>query len=230
MRALLICDDYWHPGKIPIDGVAPLAEQGYQFNIISDAKDFGPKTLFDYPVVLMCKSDNVSQEDRASWKTEEVQQAFVSYVENGGGLIAVHSGIIAGKEIGALDRLIGCRFTFHPQACPVTVQPIKPHPVVEGVGMFCEVDEHYRINIIAPDADVIMASYSPAQGEVDKYEEEPGNNTPAWICPAGYVRSQGKGRVCVLTTGHLLPAWLNPHFQKTLVNALQWCSGERDKR
>ena len=222
MRVLLICDDYWHPGQIPIDGAALLSEQGFQFDIISDAKDFKPNMLPDYPVVLMAKSDQVSQQDKASWKTEEVQQAFVNYVENGGGLLAVHSGTVAGENTEALNRLIGCRFTFHPQACPVTVQPLKSHPVTEGVGMFCEIDEHYRINILVPDVDIIIASYSPPQGEADKYEEDPANNTPAWICPAGYVRSQGKGRVCVLTPGHTSAVWQNPHFQQTLVNALRW--------
>ena len=85
MRVLMICDDFWHPGQIPIDGVAPLAELGFQFEIISNANDFKSGMLSDYPVVLLCKSDQTSQEDRTRWLTDEIQQAFVSYVENGGG-------------------------------------------------------------------------------------------------------------------------------------------------
>ena len=224
MRVLLVCDDYWHPGQIPIDGIAPLKEQGFQFDIISNANDFAPEKLSDYSVVLLCKSDQVSQQDKTSWKTEAIQLAFTGYVEKGGGLLAVHSGIVAGKITGALERLIGSRFVFHPEACPVTVQPIKPHPVTEGVGMFCEIDEHYRLEILVPDADILIASYSPPQGEENKYKEDPSHNTPAWICPAGYVRTQGKGRICVLTPGHLLPVWLNPHYQRTLANALRWCA------
>ena len=42
MRILLICDDYYHPGDIPIAGVEPLKEKGFQFNIITDANDFKP--------------------------------------------------------------------------------------------------------------------------------------------------------------------------------------------
>jgi len=227
MRVLLLCDDYWHPGQIPIDGVAPLAGQGFQFDIITDAKKFTPDMLSGYPVVLMAKSDQASREDdKTKWKTGAVQQAFITYVENGGGLLVVHSGAVTGKETEAFDRMIGCRFISHPNACPVTVQPIKPHPVTEGVGMFCETDEHYRIEITAEDANVLIASYSPPQGEADKYQEDPYNNTQAWICPAGYVRTQGKGRICVLTPGHLLPVWLNPQYQRTIANALKWCGGQ----
>jgi uncharacterized protein len=108
----------------------------------------------------------------------------------------------------------------------VTVQPIKPHPVTEGVGMFCETDEHYRLEILAKDADILIASYSPPQGEAEKYQEDPYHNTQAWICPAGYVRTQGKGRICVLTPGHLLPVWQNPQYQRTITNALNWCGGQ----
>jgi len=226
MRVLFLCDDYWHPGQIPIDGVAPLADQGFQFDIIKDAKEFKPDMLSGYPVVMMAKSDQASQKDETKWKTGAVQQAFIAYVENGGGLLLVHSGTVTGKETEALDRMIGCRFITHPNACPVTVQPIKPHPVTEGVGMFCETDEHYRIEITAQDADVLIASYSPPQGEAEKNQEDPYKNTQAQICPAGYVRTQGKGRICALTPGHLLPVWLNPQYQRTIANALKWCGSQ----
>jgi len=226
MRVLLICDDYWHPGQVPIDGAAPLAEYGFQFDAITNGNDFSPEKLAQYPVVLLAKSDETTQTDRQPWKTEAVQRAFVDYVESGGGLLVVHSGTVCGKNTETLDKLIGCRFINHPNACPVTVQPVKPHPITEGVGIFCETDEHYRIQITAADADVLAASYSPQQGEESKYKEEPYFNTPAAICAAGYVRTQGKGRVCVLTPGHLLPVWLNPQFQKLLANALRWTSGE----
>jgi type 1 glutamine amidotransferase len=230
MRVLLICDDYWHPGQVPVDGVVPLAKQdcpqaNFQFDIITNANDFSPCLLQKYPAVVLAKCDEVSQEDRQPWKTETVQRAFVDYVESGGGLVAIHSGIVCGKNTVRLDKLIGCRFIGHPNNCPVTVQPVKPHLVTEGVGMFCETDEHYRIEIIASDADVLLASYSPPQGEKSKYQEDPYFNTPAAICPAGYVRTQGAGRVCVLTPGHFLPVWLNPQFQHLLSNSLSWCAG-----
>jgi len=225
MRVLLICDDYYHPGKVPIEGIEPLKAKGFEFDIITNANDFKAEMLSDYPVVLLCKCDEITGEDRVSWKTASLQQAFVDYVEKGGGLLAVHTATVAGKDTEVLDRLIGCRFAWHPADCPVTVQPVKPHPITEGVGMFCEVDEHYRLEILAEDIDIIMASYSPPQGSMDKHEEDPYHNTTAWVGACGYVRKQGSGRVCVLTPGHLLPVWHNPQYQRTLENALRWCAG-----
>jgi len=225
MRVLLLCDDFWHPGKIPIEGVSPLEKHGFRFDIIIDANDFKPEMLIEYPVVILSKCDEVTPEDKTSWKTEAVQKAFIDYVEKGGGLIVIHTGLVAGESTETLDRLIGSRFTYHPHDCPVTVQPIKPHPITENVEMFTEVDEHYRLDIITDDVDVFMASYSPPQGEAGKHNDDPYHNTSAWIGAAGYTRTQGNGRVCVLTPGHHLPVWHNPQFQQVLENALRWCSG-----
>ena len=227
MRILLLCDDFHHPGQVAVDGAALLEKQGFQFDVIRDVTNFNPDIFSDYPVILMCKCDHVSQQDQTSWQTETVQQAFVDYVEKGGGLLAVHTALVAGENAGRLERLIGCRFAFHPHECPVTVQPVKPHPITEGVGMFCETDEHYRLAFSASDMDIIMASYSPPQGDAEKYDTAPYDNTPAWISPCGYVRTQGKGRICVLTPGHFLAVWQNPHYQRTLANALYWCAGQK---
>jgi len=224
MKVLLLCDDISHPGHVPSEGIVPLKEYGFQFDIITDAKNFNPEILSGYDAVLISKSDNTSREDKTDCKTESVQQAFIGYVENGGGLLAVHSGVVAGEHTEALNRLIGCRFIFHPRACPVTVQPVKPHPVTEGVEMFCETDEHYRIEILANDIDILMASYSPPP--IPEPGHEPNLKDTAWISAACYVRTQGKGRICVLTPGHFLPIWHTPQFQRTLKNALNWCAGK----
>jgi hypothetical protein len=77
MKVLLICDDYWHPGQVPIDGAAPLARHGFQFDTVSNANDFSSGSLKQYPVVLLVKSDEVSQADKQPWKTEAVQKAFI---------------------------------------------------------------------------------------------------------------------------------------------------------
>ncbi len=41
----------------------------------------------------------------------------------------------------------------------------------------------------------------------------------------GYVRSIGKGRLCVLTPGHILSVWENEEYRKLVRNAVFWCAG-----
>jgi len=221
MRVLLLCDDRFHPGNIPAEGITPLKEKGFEIDVIQDASKFDPATLGDYAVVVMSKSDHTSMHDHSPWRTEEVQDAFVKYVENGGGLLASHSGTVAGENTDKLNKLVGCRFTQHPAVCPVTVQPVKPHPVTNGVGMFCENDEHYNLEILANDVEILAAAYAAPQGVEGEKGYDPGG-----IMPAAYVRTQGKGRVCMLTPGHTPEVWHNTHFRQMLVNALNWCAGK----
>ena len=41
--------------------------------------------------------------------------------------------------------------------------------------------------------------------------------------PAGWTRTHGKGRMCVLTTGHNPEVWQQPSYQSLLRNCLAWC-------
>jgi len=222
MRILLLCDDEYHPGEIPINGMKPLEAKGFSIDVISDTTDFDPSVLESYDAVVLSKCDHVTINNLTSWKTPQVQDAFVQYVEKGGGLIVTHSGTVKGENTAVLDKLAGCAFAYHPNNTPVTVGMLKPHPITEGVKIFTEVDEHYHLEILADDLDILASSYAPAQGEESKYESEPYFNAPAHIAPTVLVRTQGKGRVCVLTPGHHLAVWLNPEFQQLLENALRW--------
>jgi len=230
MRILLLCDDQYHPGKIPTDGILPLKEKGFTVEIISNGADFNSARLGDYNVVIMSKCDHTTLEDHTPWKTPAVQEAFIQYIENGGGLLVAHSGTVAGAGTQALDALVGCRFGWHPNNNQVTVDVIKPHPITAGVGAFTAEDEHYHLEILAEDADIFLASYSAAQGAAEKYESEPYFNAPAAVRAAGYSRTQGKGRVCVLTPGHTAEVWSNPQFQLLLENAVRWCAGDDKPR
>jgi type 1 glutamine amidotransferase len=227
MRVLLFCDDHYHPGEVPTKGMAPLREKGFDIDVICDTTDFDPADIFTYDVVVMSKCDHITQANNDSWKTPAVQAALVEFVEKGGGLLVTHNGTVRGTmaDTSVLDRLAGCYFAFHPNRSPITVGPLKPHPITNGVEIFCEVDEHYHLEILADYIDILAASYGAAVGDAAKYESEPYMNYPAYIAPSCYVRTQGKGRVCVLTPGHTLEVWLNPSFQKMLENALHWCGG-----
>ena len=176
MKVLLLCDEHYHPGQIVIDGVAPLKDKGFEFDVITNGADFKPEMLKNYPVVLLSKNDDCTAENPVSWKTDEIQQSFVDFVEQGGGLLGVHSAIVAGKNTAKIDKLLGSKFVFHPDFSPVTVQPIKPHPITAGVGMFCEIDEQYQLEFLVDDVDILAASYKAEQGDVSKIAENKSKN------------------------------------------------------
>ena len=105
MRILVICDDYWHPASTPRAGLEALGAQ-YEFDWLENALDWNPDSLHHYPVVILTKSDNRSASDQTPWVTDDVQNAFVAYVQAGNGLLVVHSGTVY-EKVPVMRRLIG---------------------------------------------------------------------------------------------------------------------------
>lgn len=205
MRILVLCDDKWHPAQTVRQGLLPVRPEALQWDFIEDAREFDPACLTEYPVVVLSKSNNVSAADETPWMTPAVQQALVGFVEGGGGLLAIHSGTAGYAQALALRGLLGGVFVQHPPQCPVEVIPQPGHPLCAGSSSFTLTDEHYFMALDDPQADVFLTTSS-----------EHGSQ------PGGWLRTQGKGRVCVLTSGHNLTVWQHPSFQALIGRALDW--------
>lgn len=211
MQILVLCDDQWHPARVPCEGLSPLQNNGFTFDWIEDAREWSAERMAAYPLVILSKSNNISSADHGNWMTDEVQSAFVDYITNGNGLLAIHSGTASYQNTLVLRNLLGGVFTHHPDQCPVTIEPKAGHPLTEGVEAFTLKDEHYFMDMNDPYADVFLTSRSEHGHDVH-------------VQPAGWKREVGEGRVAVLTPGHNLDVWLHPSFQALIVNAIRWCS------
>ena len=206
MKTLVLCDDHWHPARIPQEGLGALNGTGFSFDLIVNARDWSPDIMMKYALVILTKSNHVSSADQSEWMTDTAQAAFADYVRNGNGLLAIHSGTAAYDQRSVLRRLLGGVFVRHPEQCPVTLTPLAGHPLAIGSDRFTLRDEHYFMAMDDPEADVFVTTTS-------EHGEQPG----AWR------RIEGSGRVAVLTPGHNLEVWLHPSFQALLLNSLRWC-------
>lgn len=218
MKILVICDDIWHPGEVIARGLKPLEKKGYELDVVMAAKDILTKDMLrDYEVIINCKTNSHSPANAsAPWfepgVTAVMPEDFREYVEEGHGFIALHSGTCySEKRQKEMTELIGCEFLGHPPQCTIHAGFVKEHPVLAGVEEFDFRDEHYRINVLAEDADVFMTTTS---------DSEAGTQV------GGYTRQVGKGRLCVLTPGHNCAVLLNPQYAKMICNALDWCAGK----
>jgi type 1 glutamine amidotransferase len=207
MRTLVLCDDYWHPARTPRSGLEELGDCGFEFDWIENANEWSAKRMAGYPLVVMTKANNVSATDQNPWGTETVQQAFLDYVRQGNGLLVIHSGTAGYEQCSVLRGLMGGVFIEHPPQCSVTVEPLAGHPLTVGSVPFTLTDEHYFMALDDAQADVFLTTIS-------EHGEQPG----------GWTRTEGEGRVCVLTPGHNVEVWLHSSFQTLLHNALRWCS------
>ena len=211
MQVLVLCNDYWHPARVPRAGLDPLSADsghnaGFKFDWIERAGDWSAEKMAGYPVVLLTRSNNTSSTDQAPWMSDVVQQAFADYVRAGGGLVVIHSGSAGYAETPVLRRLMGGVFVEHPPQCDVTYAPQAGHPLTGGSAPFTVKDEHYRMAFDDAQAEVFMTGISERGAQ-----------------PAGWTRAEGKGRVCMLTPGHNVEVWLRPAYQTIIRNALRWC-------
>ena len=205
---LVLCDDKWHPAKTPREGLGALPDIDFTFDWIEHAQDWSAERMAAYPLVILTKSNNVSSTDTAKWMTDATQHTFVDYVHRGGGLLAIHSGTAEYRETTKLRRLLGGVFVHHPKQCPVTVTPKAGHLLTAGSITFTLQDEHYFMEMGEEPVDIFLTSKS-------EHGEQ----------PAGWTRTEGDGRVCVLTPGHNVEVWLEPAYQRLITNAMQWCVG-----
>jgi type 1 glutamine amidotransferase len=204
---LVLCGDAWHPAAMVRRGFAPLANSDFAFEFVTDGRRCSSKLMDEFPLVVVAKANHVDATNQQSWLTGETQSVFQHFARNGGGLLLLHAGTCY-RDLPMMRSVTGGAFLSHPEPCAVTIEPKVGHPLTAGVNAFTELDEHYFMAFDGTDRDVFAWSQS-VHGKQ----------------PAGWLRSEGRGRVCALTPGHNLEVWLNPEFQKLLSNALHWAAG-----
>lgn len=205
MRILVICDDVWHSGEIAKRGLAALGHCGFAFEFLENCAAWSPARMAEFPVVMLAKSNAVTASNKRPWLTKGSQWVFQDYVRRGNGLLVIHSGAAGYAKFPAMRAVTGGAFLRHPPECSVTVEPKAGHPLARGLAPFTIWDEHYFVELADAQADVFLHTRSKHG-----------------IQPAGWMRTEEAGRVCVLTPGHSAKVWLHPSFQDLLLNALRW--------
>lgn len=207
MQTLVLADDRYHPAHIARAGLRALGDQDFTFDWVENGTDWSTERLAAYPVVVLVKANNISATDERKWMTSAIENALAAHVQAGNGLLTIHSGTAGYRDDLVLRSLLGGLFVRHPKQCPVTVEPLAGHPLTAGSHTFTQVDEHYFMEMVDEAVDCFLQTHS-----------EHG------VQPGGWTRTEGAGRVCVLTPGHNLEVWLEPAYQVLIQNGLRWCA------
>jgi type 1 glutamine amidotransferase len=208
---LVLCDSPWHPSEVVQMGLAFLESNDCRLSFVKAAKDIlTPARIAEYPLIICCKSDNVSEVNAAPWFEEGVTEVgpkeLELYVRAGGGFLAIHASTL-GKEGSQYSRFIGNTYLGHPPRCNVEVIITSEHPIVSGVSDFHIRDEHYQIDIHDKGCTELFRTFSPTGGGQ----------------VGGYCWELGNGRLCALTPGHCYDVFCHPEYRKILLSAIRWC-------
>jgi type 1 glutamine amidotransferase len=202
MRAIVFAGDIWHPAATVRAGLAALRTGEFEFEFSEDAAcAIGQLRRFDLAVLARA---NIAT-DMQPWLKSDAEHGFGEFVKCGGGLLIIHAGTSRYGSLPVMNTLIGGAFVRHPDQCAVTIEPKAGHFLTHDVRTFSAQDEHYFVNLEDRRAEVFLHSNSAHGAQ-----------------PAGWTRTDGDGRVCVVTPGHTLEVWRHREFQKLLLNALRW--------
>jgi len=143
------------------------------------------------------------------WMTEEREIIIGKFVQQGGGLLVLHSGLVIHSSCGEFRGLTKGHFLHHPKEHPaIKVSPTRaPHPLLDGIEEFEITDEQYFVELDEGDTDILLRGESQEHGE----------------CSVGWAHACGEGRVCCLTPGHTLEVLSQPGVQRFMRNAVRWC-------
>jgi len=122
-------------------------------------------------------------EDLIKLLSDDQAKALINYLENGGKVLSIHTGMSLQKTPG-LETIHGAKFLDHPPYCEIKINLEKGHHLTEGLSDFTINDEPYHFE--GCEGLDIFASY-----------EYDGNTIPAaWEKPIE------KGRLIYLMPGH----------------------------
>jgi uncharacterized protein len=148
--------------------------------------------------------------------TKEQFDALLGFVENGGGFMALHAGLVSFLNDPRYVSMIGAKFVGHDPIGAFQVEArdnwygwaaegCEVHSIARGLTTFGVLDELYIQQMLTDDLTVVArAKYSPVM----------------------WVRTHGQGRVVGLALGHDNTAMANDGFQHLFRRGVIWSAGQ----
>jgi len=189
----------WHPLKGPDKELAEILN------------DFGVEFTEDYD---RFRYDSLSRYDLCIAYTEnrltdEQVAGLLTYVLNGGGLLALHNGIVVEARYEAA-HLAGGRFRSHPDQKVLTYMPAgSGHVILEGIESFDIMEEPYQFDLDNLLETTLLLEY---ESEGKKW-------------PAAWAHNYGLGRVVYLSPGHQLASFMVPMYRNLIRRGALWAAG-----
>lgn len=160
------------------------------------------------------------------------QVAFQKYVENGGAVVAIHSGMTSMPNWRFFSDLMGARFGGHPRVQHVRmVVKNRSNPSMKGIPKsWVTNDEIYNL------AKPVKLSTSQVFVVADETSYNGGINGNYHPITWGRFNGKARSRVWVTTLGHNGDSYIgfkksNQHFQRQVVQGIEWAAaGTQDAR
>ncbi|MHB1421889.1 MAG: PVC-type heme-binding CxxCH protein [Gemmataceae bacterium] len=204
IKVLFLGDNGHHkPIERAADLLAPLARAGIDMAYTDDLNDLESENLSRYDgLIIYANHTTISPQQ---------EEALLSFVESGKGLIALHCASYCFLNSPKYISLVGGQFESHQTGVFRTRIVDAKHPAMKGVQEFEAWDETYKHHRLSGDRHILMV------------REEDGKREP-WT----WVRTQGKGRVFYTASGHDERVFRTAEYQRLVIQGIRWAVGRPD--
>jgi type 1 glutamine amidotransferase len=193
------------------------AENAFQVDATEDSRVFTPPNLARYKVVIfLSTSGNILNEGQ--------QAAFKAYIEQGGGLAAVHAAVAGDVATEGswpwYGEALCASFTNHSSVVQATVEiEDKNNPSIAGLPeKWVRTDEWYNF-ITSPRGKArILATLDESTYK---------GGTMGKDHPVAWCRKMGKGRIWYTALGHTEASFSEPLFLKHLLGGIELAAGAK---
>lgn len=213
-------------------------KHGFDVTATKDGTVFTPENIARYDAFFFYTQGDISAKqsrDSAPPVSAEGKAAFLQAIQEGKGFVATHSSsdtyhspLLPGQTAFSTQEkrdpfidMIGGEFIRHgPQQEAMMSIVDSKYPGLEGRGSSFKIkDEWYSLKNFAEDMHVIL---------VQETKGMRGSDYARPNYPATWARNHGKGRVFYTSMGHRADVWTNVIFQKLILGALSWATGNVD--
>ena len=221
---------YRHPETSRINGfLARLgAEHGIHVSVSEDPRDLNPKNLANYDLLLFNNATNLGET-----LTVAQRKPIIEWFRNGGGIMAMHAGIVQNGTWPELIEIAGCDFdagSEYVEARFVVGPKAAGDPIVAGMKKeFVYTADWLSFNRSVtglPGVEVLLRldekSYEPVRKYFQDRDKKPmGDDHP--IC---WRRKVEKGRYLFTGLGHDIRSLDTKFARAHLVAAMKWTAGK----
>jgi len=207
-RILMILGGTWHDFDGFTAAMTPVLEKAG--HTLDATYDLDALTQIEGHYDLVVLNTCIGQANRDSGPTvpgptDAQTESLASWVQDGGGLLAVHAATVAGQASPALRALMGGVFVEHPPQFTFTIYPMyEEHPITAGIDAFTVHDEFY---IQKYDDTITIHAIALDRGVAH---------------PMVWSRSEGQGRVAYIAMGHGPEVWELEPYQRMMLQAIEW--------
>lgn len=158
--------------------------------------------------------------------SDSQKQDLLAFVRSGKGFGGVHSATDTFYTWPDYGDLIGARFNGHPWVQTVGIDVEDPdHPASSSLKpSFSIFDEIYQFREFSRDRVRVLMTLDTNSVDLNAAGTNPGTDD----FPLAWCRTYGEGRVFYTALGHFESTWLDNRFQRMMLDALLWLTGQVD--